>query len=196
VARRSLKNLALYYLAHRSSKCAAAFVYKQFQQAANMTDEIAALNALAGMDSLERAAALKEFYQKWRTDPLVLDKWFAAQAASQLPDTLERVKTLCGHHDFTLKNPNRVRALIGVFGHQNQFNFHCPTGAGYRFLAERIIELDRINPQVAASLAAAFNRWKKYDPKRKMGMKLQLRRIKSVSKLSLHVFEIVSKALK
>jgi aminopeptidase N len=195
IARRSLKNLALFYLAHQNVATAAEFIYDQFQRADNMTDEIAALNALTDMDCMETEKALDQFYRKWKSDPLVLDKWFAAQAGSRLPQTLKKVQTLTHHRDFSLKNPNKVRALIGIFCHQNQFNFHQKTGAGYQFLADRIIELDPINPQMASQLASAFNRWKQFDPKRKMGMKLQLRRIKNTPNLSTNVFEIVAKAL-
>jgi len=195
IARRRLKNMALAYLGHLRSPSIAAFIFEQFETSNNMTDTIAALNILAGIDCEERPLALAQFYQTWQTEPLVLDKWFAVQAASQLPHTLARVRSLMKHPAFSMKNPNKVRALIGVFGHQNHWHFHLYNGSGYTFIADQVIKLDPANPQIAARLVSVFNRWRQYDSKRQKKMRAQLERIVSIQGLSADVYEIVSKTL-
>ena len=195
IACRQLKNMALGYLGHLQSPAIAAFIFEQFETANNMTDTIAALKILAGIDCEERPRALDRFYQTWQTDTLVLDKWFAVQAASQLPHTLARVRSLMKHPAFSMKNPNKVRALIGVFGHQNQWHFHLYNGSGYAFIADQVLKLDPANPMIAARLVAVFNRWRQYDSKRQEKMRAQLERILNTQGLSADVYEIVSKTL-
>jgi len=195
IARRRLKNMALAYLGHLQYPAMAAFIFKQFETANNMTDSMAALNILAGIDCEERPLALAMFYETWQADPLVLDKWFAVQAASQLSHTLARVRSLMQHPAFSMKNPNKVRALIGVFGHQNHWNFHLHNGSGYTFIADQVLKLDSANPQIAARLVSVFNRWRQYDAKRQEKMHAQLERIVNTRGLSADVYEIVSKTL-
>jgi aminopeptidase N len=193
--RRSLKNLALAYLMTLPDPGVATLCFHQFQHADNMTDTLAALVALADSDSSQRETALAAFYQHWQNDPLVLDKWLALQATAARPDTLEQVKLLLEHPAFNLRNPNKVRALIGAFAHGNPAGFHAENGRGYQFIAEQVIELDALNPQIAARLVAAFNRWRKFGAPRQNQMLEQLRRIADTRKLSANVREIVEKCL-
>jgi aminopeptidase N len=195
MAQRSLKNLCLSWLMETESRQARDLCIQQFEQANNMTDTLAALGTLAQHDLPEREDALNRFYEQWKDDPQVIDKWFAIQAGSRLPDTLERVTTLLQHPAFTLSNPNKVRALIGRFCQGNPVRFHAADGRGYRFLADRVLELDSINPQIAARLVSALSRWKRYDPVRRQHMTQQLERILASESLSKDVFEIVSKSL-
>ena len=138
---------------------------------------------------------IAEFYERWKDDTLVLDKWFSLQAMSHLPDTLENVERLMRHPAFDLKNPNKVRSLIGAFCHGNQIRFHDASGTGYRFLADRVMELDPMNPQGAARLMGAFSRWRKFDEARQTLMRSELERILATSRLSKDVYEITSKTL-
>jgi aminopeptidase N len=167
----------------------------QFQQSDNMTDVLAALAAFSLSDCPQREQAIAQFYQRWQHDTLVLDKWFSLQAMSHLPDTLASVEKLMTHPAFDLKNPNKVRALIGAFCNGNQVRFHDSSGAGYTFLADRVIEIDPINPQVAARLMGAFSRWRKFDPERRQLMQSALERILGTGMLSKDVYEIASKTL-
>ncbi len=195
MAGRSLKNLCLSYLGSLKLRETSQIMYDHFITAKNMTDELAAFKILADIDPDTKAKAVKQFYSKWKHDKLVLDKWFMVQAGSGLTDTLDRVKELTGHADFSMKNPNKVRALVHMFAIQNHVNFHGEDGAGYRFIADQIIRLDQINHQVAARLASCFNHWKKYDGVRKTLMKKELERIANIKSLSQNVYEIVSRAL-
>lgn len=195
IADRSLKNLCLSYIGSIGEEETTDFVRQKFETARNMTDEYAALRVLSQIDSEIKQAGMDNFYKKWHQDKLVLDKWFAVQAGSSLPDTLERVQALLTHPDFSMANPNKVRSLIYMFALQNPMNFHREDGSGYRFVADRIIALDSINPQVAARLSSCFNHWKKYDDSRKILMKKELERILAVQTLSKNVYEIVSRAL-
>jgi aminopeptidase N len=160
-----------------------------------MTDTVTALATLANTDCPEREGALASFHEKWKDDPLVLDKWLSIQAMSRLPHTLETVKALTRHSAFNIKNPNKVRALIGAFAQGNSLRFHDPSGEGYAFLADHVLTIDPMNPQIAARLVSAFTMWKRYDEKRKMLMKAQLERILGTPKLSKDVYEVVSKSL-
>ncbi|MDM8517914.1 aminopeptidase N, partial [Desulfobacterales bacterium HSG16] len=195
IARRSLKNLALFYLGRKESNSMIPLVYTQFENADNMTDAIAALLILGDTDTPERKKAFDTFYQRWQSDTLVLDKWFALQAVSNLPDTLDRVKELMDHPAFSIKNPNKVRSLVFAFCNGNSFRFHDTSGSGYEFITDRILELNTLNPQIGARLVAAFNHWRKYDADRQGLMKTQLEKILDTPKLSKDIFEIVSKAV-
>jgi aminopeptidase N len=150
---------------------------------------------LANLERAEREGALAAFYKRWKSDPLVLDKWFSVQATSSLPRTLERVRALTEHEDFTLKNPNRVRSLVGAFCMGNQVRFHAANGAGYELLGDTVLELDSINPQVSARIVSSLNSWKRFDAGRRTLMQAQLERIAAKDGLSKDVFEIVTKAL-
>jgi aminopeptidase N len=194
VGRRSLKNICLAYLMELDEPGIRKLCTEQYRTAGNMTDAITALANLANTDCPERKEALAAFYEKWKDDPLVLDKWLSIQALSRLPNALEDVKALTRHPSFNIKNPNKVRALIGAFS-ANTVRFHDPGGEGYAFLADHVLTLDPMNPQIAARLVSAFTLWKRYDEKRKALMKAQLERILNTPKLSKDVHEIVSKSL-
>jgi aminopeptidase N len=160
-----------------------------------MTDALAALAALANIDCPEREPALAAFYARWRHEALVVDKWLRVQSTAHLPDALTRVRALLGHEAFTLKNPNKVYALVGGFGYGNHVRFHAADGSGYAFMADRVIELDALNPQVAARMARTFDRWKKFDAGRQARARAALERIRDVPGLSKDVAEIVTKSL-
>ncbi len=194
--RRSLKNLALVHLVELEEPEMTARCVDQFRSADNMTDSMAALATLANHDCPEREEALADFHARWKDDTLVLDKWFTIQATSRLPDTLQRVRALMGHPAFHIRNPNKVRALIGAFCHANPVRFHDASGEGYRFLGDRVLELDPLNPQIAARLLGALNRWQRYDEHRQALMKAELERILAAPGLSRDTYEIASKALR
>lgn len=194
--RRALKNAALSYLsvlAHDEQPMRDR-IFGQYRGADNMTDRMAALRLLIDLEGPERQDALDDFYKRFRDDPLVLDKWLALQAISVLPGTLSRVQELLKHPAYSLQKPNKVRALIGSFT-SNALHYHAADGSGYAFHAERILELDRINPQVAARLLAPLGRWKRFDAIRQARMKQALERILAAPKLSRDVYEIASKSL-
>jgi aminopeptidase N len=189
--RRALRNLCLAYLVEAGET---ALAYAQFRAADNMTDAMAALSALASADCPERQPALDAFYAKWAREPLVVDKWLAVQATSRLPDTLSRVKQLLAHPAFDIKVPNKVYALIRAFA-SNHVRFHAADGSGYAFLADQVIALNALNPQVAARMARGFDRWKKFDEERKARARAALERIRDCKGLTRDVAEIVTKAL-
>jgi aminopeptidase N len=195
VGRRTLRNLALAYLLAGGGEASRELCLAQFRAAANMTDTIAALGLLAESNLPERSTALADFYQRWRDDALVVDKWFALQATAQRPDALEVVNALLQHEAFTLANPNRVRSLIGAFAQANPTGFHRADGAGYAFVADHVLVLDRRNPQVASRLAQPLCRWRRYDAQRQEHMRAQLERILGAEGLSRDVYEIASKSL-
>jgi aminopeptidase N len=146
------------------------------------------------LDAPEREQALAAFYDRFKDDPLVLDKWFALQATAQRDSTLDEVEKLASHPAFTLQNPNRLRALAGSFG-MNHWVFNHASGRGYRFLADMIIAADKLNPQIAARLVPPFGRWRRFEPRRAELMRQALERIVAVPGLSKDVFEQVSKSL-
>jgi aminopeptidase N len=195
IGRRALRNVALSYLAAADRREGARLAKAQFDIGANMTDVLAALGVLVDTDCPERAAALAAFYERWREDPLVLDKWFSLQARSSLPGTIEAVRELARHPDFNRANPNRVRALVGAFAQGNQLYFHDASGEGYRFLADEVIGLDRANPQTAARLVQPLGQWKRQDAARQGLMRAQLDRILAAPGLSANTYEMVSKSL-
>ena len=196
--RRALKNLALSYLSELDDERCRDLAAQQFRDADNMTDRMAALSALNDREDEARADALSAFHDRFKDDAVVIDKWLSLQAASARPDALERVVELMAHPGFSIKQPNKVRALISAFCAANPYRFHAPDGSGYRFLADRVLELDPINPQVAARLATQLGRWRRYDEGRQALMRAELSRILAASDaagLSPDVFEIASKAL-
>ncbi|WP_230769772.1 aminopeptidase N [Sphingomonas sp. Leaf4] len=192
--KRRLRTVALGYVAASGAADAADIAFAQFDAADNMTDRQGALMTLVNSDADARIAALDIFYNRYRDNPLVLDKWFTTQALSTRPDAFEQVEELAGHRDFTLTNPNRARALIGAFA-MNQKAFHRIDGAGYRFLADRLIALDRINPQTAAKMLPPLARWRRFDAARGQRMRAELERILSVPGLSKDMLEQVGKSL-
>ena len=191
---RRLRTISLMLLAGADQAQAAPLAKAQFDRAENMTDRQGALTVLVSLDALERGEALSDFYERFHTDPLVLDKWFALQAVAQRRDTVDAVERLAKHPDFTMTNPNRLRALVGNFG-GNHWAFHHPSGRGYDFLAEMIMAADAINPQVAARLVPPFGRWRRFEPKRAELMCRALERIVAKPGLSKDVFEQASKSL-
>jgi aminopeptidase N len=194
-ARRRLRDLCLAYLNALDQGIYAEWAMEQFNSARNMTDAMGALRALNDRDRAQRTSSLQTFQEAWRHDTLVMDKWFGLHAASSLPGALATVRALTNHPLFSLRNPNRVRALIGVFAQQNPVNFHQPSGEGYRFLTGMILRLDPINPQIAARLVRSFTRWKRYDANRRHLMRCELERIASSQGISRDVYEIASKSL-
>jgi aminopeptidase N len=151
---------------------------------------------LANCDCAARQEVLDDFYQKWSADTLVVNKWLAVQAMSRLPGTLQRVRELTAHPAFELRNPNKVRALLSTFCNGNPAQFHAADGEGYAFLTDRIIELDPLNPQIAARLLTPMTRWQRYDSTRQQLMRDELQRILAQQDLSRDVYEICSKSLK
>ncbi|MDF2488446.1 MAG: pepN, partial [Pseudomonas sp.] len=195
-ARRSLQNIALSYLMLGGKEQVLAATLEQFEHCDNMTERLTALAVLVNSPfEAERATALESFAEHFKDNPLVMDQWFSVQAASSLPGGLARVKALMQHPAFTLKNPNKVRALIGAFAGQNLVNFHAADGSGYRFLADLVIELNALNPQIASRQLAPLTRWRKYDDARQALMKGELERILASGALSSDVYEVVSKSL-
>jgi aminopeptidase N len=194
MARRSLKNTCLSYLLEADTGESLAIV--QLEASDNMTDTLAAIRGLIFIDSPLAAKAVTEFESRWSGDALVMDKWFIMQAIKPGSGTVNTVRKLMKHPEFSIRNPNKVRALIGVFSMLNPTGFHAIDGSGYKFHADRVIELDSLNPQMAARMASAFNRWKRYDEDRKALMKAELQRISSLPGLSGDVSEIVNNALR
>jgi aminopeptidase N len=193
--RRALKNMALAYLATLGEPEMQELAMDQFGTADNMTDRMAALWALNDRPSEARDKALADFHDRFKDDPVVIDKWLGVQAMSSMDDTLDQVINLMSHPAFSMKQPNKVRALIGSFCMANPARFHAPDGAGYRFLADRVLELDGLNPQVAARMLTPLGRWRRYGTDRQEKMKAELRRILEKEGLSRDVYEIASKSL-
>ena len=195
-ARRSLQNIALSYLMLSGKPEVLAVCLEQFENADNMTERLAALAVLVNSPfDAEKQAALTSFADFFKDNPLVMDQWFSVQAACALPGALQRVEQLMQHSAFTLKNPNKVRALIGAFAGQNLLGFHQADGSGYRFLANQVIILNALNPQIASRLLAPLTRWAKYGAARQALMKAELQRVLDSGDLSSDVYEVVSKSL-
>jgi aminopeptidase N len=192
MARRSLKNACLAYLVESAGGADRA--HRQFQKSDNMTDSVAALIGLVHSDADSAMDVLKEFERKFQDDALVMDKWFTIQVTKPGSETVQRAQSLLEHPAFSLKNPNKVRAVIGAFAMFNPTGFHAASGAGYQFVADQISALDSLNPQIAARMATCFNNWKRYDRDRQRLMQEQLRRLADGS-LSRDTGEIVTKAL-
>jgi len=195
IGRRSLKNTCLSYLMELTDSHIMGQCVEQFYQSKNMTDTICALVAIANHEGDQREAVINDFYEKWKNDTLVIDKWFSIQATSSHADTFERVKLLTSHTNFSIKNPNKVRALIGAFSQGNQLHFHNVSGGAYSFLSDYVIEIDKLNPQLASRLVTGFSFWKRFDKKRQSLMEAELCRIKQSEHLSTDVYEIVTKSL-
>ena len=194
IGRRALRNTCLAYLVAAGEPGAVALAKAQFDLGANMTDTLATLAVLGSVACREREAALAAFHARWHGDALVLDKWFAIQALSSLPGTGAAVRTLAAHPDFDLRNPNRVRALVGSFS-ANQARFHDPSGDGYRFLAETILALDPMNPQVAARLVSPLGQWRRMEAGRQGLMRGELQRVLDATGLSRNTREMVGRSL-
>ncbi|HJU17662.1 MAG TPA: aminopeptidase N [Stellaceae bacterium] len=195
IGRRALRNAALAYLAAADPGHGARLAKAQCDAGRNMTDVLASLVILADIEGPERAAALVRFYETWQHDDLVIDKWFALQARSSLPQTPARVRALAAHPAFDRKNPNRLRALVGAFAQGNQRRFHEANGEGYVFLADEVITLDRFNPTMAARLVQPLGAWRRHEPGRQALMRRELERVLAAPGLSKNTYEMVSKSL-
>lgn len=194
--KRALRNAALAYMVATEEPDAVALAKSRYDQADNMTDRMAALASLTDVAGDAREAALADFYERFRHDEQVIDKWLSVQAMSSLPETLDRVKALTEHPVFSLKKPNKVRALIGAFAMGNPIRFHALDGSGYRFVTDMLIELDGLNPQVAARLLGVFGQWRRLTADRSQAMRAQLERIAGTEGLSRDCTEIAGKSLK
>ena len=192
--RRALRNNALSYLAELRDTSAQATLQSQLASASNMTDRLAALAAMTNNDHPAAADALHQFYRDFETEALVIDKWFSLQAVSHAT-TATGVRELMRHTAFTIKNPNRARSLLFAFCNNNPAQFHAADGSGYALWAEQVIVLNEINPQVAARLARALDRWRKYAPRLQTGMKAALEKVAATRALSNDVAEVIGKAL-
>jgi aminopeptidase N len=191
---RRLKSVSLGYVAASGAGDAHQLAFDQFEAADNMTDRQGALTTLVNGQSNTRVAALDIFYNRYSDNPLVLDKWFSTQALSSRDDTPDIVFDLAHHRDFTLANPNRARALVGAFS-VNQRAFHAADGRGYRFVADQLIALDKLNPQTAAKLVPPLGRWKRFNPERAAMMRAELERILAVPGVSRDMMEQASRSL-
>lgn len=195
VGQRTLRNICLSYLSSANHKDALPLVLEHFNAADNMTDQIAGLSLLVETDGTARDTALAAFHDQWASDHIVIDKWFALQAGSSRADTLAQVRTLEGHPAFSLTNPNKVRALVGTFANANQVRFHAADGSGYDYVAGKVLELDKLNPQVAARLLGAFKSWRQFEPGRQRLIRTALERVVNTPDISQDVYEIASKSL-
>jgi aminopeptidase N len=193
--RRALRNAALDLMAANPRHDISEIASGHYQAAVNMTDAIGGLNALMLIGGPAYDAALADFYARWKHEPLVIDKWFALQARDASEEALGRILGLTTHPDFDVQNPNRLRALVSSFANFNPARFHDPSGAGYRFLADQIIAVDRFNPMTAARLVDPLGGWKRLKPELGALMKAELERIVAVEGLSKNVYELATRAL-
>jgi aminopeptidase N len=195
IGRRRIKNTCLSYLGKLENKDIQQLAQQQFNSAKNMTDQMTALAVIVNNPHPAKQHCLDSFYRQWRDEALVIDKWFALQAANSMPDTFATVQALMQHPAFDLKNPNRVRSLIGAFSQANPLHFHAANGQGYRFLADQIIALNILNPQIASRMVGALTSWRRYDEGRQALIKAQLERIINTEAISKDVYEVASKSL-
>lgn len=193
--RRALRNAALTLMTTRGTEEDYARLERHYRRASNMTDAAHALVLTAGVDAAARGDILQDFFERWKDDHLVIDMWFAAQAQSPRAETLDEVKALCGHPLFKITTPNKVRALIGTFAMANPLQFNRADGAGYDFVAEKVLEIDALNPQVAARMLGAFRSYRSLEPKRKGRAKSALKQVAAAPRLSRDCHEIVSRML-
>ena len=194
-SQRKLRNVCLALMMKADEAKTITICQYQFSKAETMTDQLTGLALLVNCSQpAARLQAIDAFYQQWKKDDLVLDKWFALQASCELPNTLVSVKELLSHPAFNIKNPNKVRALVGAFSQNNPRHFHAVDGSGYAFLTDMLIKMDQINPQIAARLATPFTRWQRLNATRQALIKQQLKRLEAVD-LSRDLRELVAKSL-
>ncbi|SCA58389.1 Puromycin-sensitive aminopeptidase [Chlamydiales bacterium SCGC AB-751-O23] len=194
IGKRALRNLCLHYLVSTEDPKFSSLAYEQFRQSNNMNDEFFALSVLVEFNCPEKKEALMEFYSKWKDETLVMQKWFSCQSSAPQKNTLVIVKELLNNPVFDIKVPNVMRSVIGVFA-RNHLCFNAISGEGYEFLAQKILEVDSINPQMGSILAKSFNRFGFLDKTRKEKMQKALESILKSPKLSTNTYEIVSKCL-
>jgi aminopeptidase N len=195
IGRRRIKNTCLSYLSKLENANVHQLSQQQFNNAKNMTDQMAALTVIVNNPHPAKQKCLDSFYYQWKSEALVIDKWFALQATSSMPDTFTTVRALMQHPAFDLGNPNRVRSLIGAFSQSNPLHFHAANGQGYQFIADQIIALNTLNPQVASRMVVALTSWRRFDEGRQALMKAQLERIITTEAISKDVYEVASKSL-
>lgn len=195
VGRRRIKNMCLSFLSRLENGLIQQWVEDQFYSAKNMTDQIAALANIVNHPHPAKTSCLANFYEKWQSEALVIDKWFAIQAASPMPDVFGTVLSLTKHPAFDLATPNRARAVIGSFTQANPLHFHSANGQGYEFLADQVITLNILNPQVASRMLGPLTSWRRHDPNRQNLMKTQLERVMNSPDISRDVYEVASKSL-
>ena len=191
MARRKLKNTLLSYLGSLKDESVA---YSQYENANNMTDRLSALSILSNSKGESKVKALSDFYRRYKDNTLVMNKYLAVIASSELKETPVKVKALLEDEDFDMKVPNLVRSLIGSFA-RNALHFHAVDGSGYTFIADKVLELDKLNPQIASGLAGVFKDYGRLNEKAKGLMKVELEKIVNTKDLSKNVYEIVSKIL-
>lgn len=195
IGRRRLKNICLVYLIVLDDTSSYQCAEQQFNAAKNMTDQVAALAVIVNSKHPARQQCLDSFYQRWHEQALVIDKWFTLQASCVLDNAFDDIIALIQHPAFDLTNPNRVRSLIGAFSQANPLHFHAKSGRGYQFLAQQIICLNKINPQIAARLTGALTQWRRFDATQQQLMKQQLEKIINSPNIAKDVYEVVSKSL-
>lgn len=195
IGKRRIKNSCLSYLANIETAIYHELVTTQFENATNMTDQITALGLIVNSQHPDKTASLHAFYDQWQHEKLVIDKWFTLQASTCLKDTFTKVQALMKHPAFNLNNPNRMRSLIGAFSQANPVCYHAKNGEGYQFLADNVIALNTINPQVASRMVTALTQWKRFDKSRQQLMRIQLERIVKTAGISKDVYELVNKSL-
>ena len=188
--------MCLGYLASSESAEARCACLEQFRTADNMTDTIAALGLLADIDCEEREEALASFERRWGDHPLAMDKWLAVQATSSFPGALERATALLAHPAFDDANPNRLRALVGAFCESNPVHFHAADGSGYRFWGDRMREIDRRIPEVAARLAGVMSQWRRHDDARRELMGAAMEAMLAMPGVSRNTNEVLTRILR
>ncbi|MFW2372427.1 MAG: aminopeptidase N [Gammaproteobacteria bacterium] len=195
MGQRSLKNLCLSYLLCQGDGAVTQMAMEQYQTADNMTDQMAALKGLVHNQCDKADTALSDFYKQWKEEALVVDKWFMVQATAPQANTLEAIKQLLQHEAFDMRVPNRVRSLVGAFSQANPICFHASSGEGYKILADCVIQLNSLNPQIAARLLLPLIQWRRFDSQRQGLMQDELKRIAAIDSLAKDVYEIVNRGL-
>lgn len=191
--KRKLKNIILFYLGSLGNSYD-SLIFDQFKNSDNMTDAIAALSLLVRNNSNLKQAGLNIFYKKWKNDSLTMNKWFGIQAGAKYGDVLGNIKRIIENDAYDKENPNKIRSIYNIFA-SNQIYFHKLDGSGYSFIADKIMEVDKINPNLSSSLAKGFKDYKKVNPKRQKLIKNQLENILKLDNISKGLYEIVSKIL-
>ncbi|MCK9238695.1 MAG: DUF3458 domain-containing protein, partial [Thiopseudomonas sp.] len=196
IGNRRLQAMALSYLTLLQRDDIVAATVAQFEQADNMTERLSALSCLVNSTAQSQAqAALVQFAEEFAHDPLVMDQWFSVQAASSVLGELAHVRQLMQHPSFSIKNPNKVRAVIGAFTQHNLPQFHAEDGSGYVFLAEQVAALDALNPQMSARIITPLTRWQRYAPTQQALMRAQLEQLQALPKLSKDLYEVLERTL-
>ncbi len=195
IGRRRLQRQVMDYLAAYDPNALAGYCWQQYDKADNMTDTIGALAAINDLPGDTREQLFADFEQRWRENHLVMDKWLRLQSTARRDDILERLEQLMQHPIFSLRNPNRVRAVIGAFTVDNMPGLHRIDGSGYRFVADYTLKIDQLNGQLSARLVSCLTRWRRYEPQRRQLMRAELERIQQAGNLSSNLYEIVSKSL-